>query len=83
MTDQLLDDALVLNGLEDAIVGVSDCGRLIYSYEKVLKIFMDREGWSAEDAEEWVGYNVMGVQPNGAGFIMLYPFARDLLEEAR
>ena len=83
MTDQLLDDALVLNGLEDAIVGVSDCGRLIYSYEKVLKIFMDREGWSAEDAEEWVGYNVMGVQPNGAGFIMLYPFDRDLLEDAR
>jgi hypothetical protein len=73
MIENLMEDALVLEGLDDAIAGVSDCGRLIYDYERVLKIFMDREGWSAEEAEEWVGYNVMGVQPNGEGFIMMYP----------
>tara|TARA_B100000131_G_scaffold317362_1_gene359229 strand:+ start:1724 stop:1960 length:237 start_codon:yes stop_codon:yes gene_type:complete len=71
--ENLLEDALVLEGLDDAIAGVSDCGRLIYSYEKVIKIFMDRDNMSYDEAEEWVGYNVMGVQPNGAGFIMLYP----------
>ena len=69
--DQLIEGALILDGLGDAIAGVSDCGRLIYDYGKVLKVFMDREGWSAEDAEEWVDYNVMGVQPNGKGFIMM------------
>tara|TARA_R100000322_G_scaffold27750_1_gene17788 strand:+ start:1212 stop:1469 length:258 start_codon:yes stop_codon:yes gene_type:complete len=73
--DSLKEDALVLTGLDEAVEGVSDCGRLIYDYEKVLKIFMDREGWTAEDAEEWVGYNVMGVQPNGAGFIMMTPLS--------
>ena len=73
MIENLMEDALVLEGLDDAIAGVSDCGRLIYDYERVLKIFMDREGWSAAEAAEWVGYNVMGVQPNGEGFIMMYP----------
>jgi len=68
--ENLEEDALVLTGLDDAIAGVSDCGRLIYDYEKVLKIFMDKDGMDYDEAEEWVGYNVMGVQPNGAGFIM-------------
>ena len=73
MIENLMEDALVLEGLDDAIAGVSDCGRLIYSYEKVLKIFKNRDGMSTEDAEEWVDYNVMGAQPNGTGFIMMYP----------
>ena len=71
--DNLLDEAIVLDGLDDAIEGVSVCGRLIYSYEKVVKIFMDRDSMSYDEAEEWVGHNVMGVQPNGEGFIMMYP----------
>jgi len=32
---------------------------------------MDRDGMDYDEAEEWVGHNVMGVQPNGAGFIMM------------
>ena len=72
--DQLTEGALILNGLEGAIAGVSDCGRLIYDYEKMLKAFVDRDGMTEEEAEEWVGYNVMGVQPNGEGFIVLYKF---------
>ena len=70
--DQLCEGALVLPGLDDAIAGVSDCGRLIYSYERVIKIFEDRDRMSPEEAEEWVGHNVMGVQPNGEGFIMMH-----------
>ena len=69
--DKLREGALVLTGLDDAIAGVSDCGRLIYDYKKVLKVFMDRDGMDYDEAEEWVGHNVMGVQPNGAGFIMM------------
>ena len=75
MFGDLLDDALVLDGLDDAIEGASDCGRLIYRYEKVLKIFMDRDNMTDAEAEEWVECNVMGVQPNGAGFIMMFPQA--------
>jgi hypothetical protein len=72
MSNALSEDALILDGLNDAIAGSSDCGRLIYDYQKMLALFMKRENWTEEEAEEWVEYNVMGVQPNGKGFIMMY-----------
>ena len=67
----LQEDALILHGLDDAIAGESDCGRLIYDYNKMLRIFI-RQGMSETEAIEWIDYNVMGVQCNGKGFIMLY-----------
>ena len=72
MSRSLLDDALILHNLNDAIAGVSDSGLLIYDYKKTIKIFMDKEGMTEEEAEERVDYNVMGVQCNGNGFIMMY-----------
>lgn len=74
----LKDDALILHGLTDSIVGASDCGRLVYDYRKVIDIFMKKNDWSEEEAVEWVDYNVMGVQPNGAGFIMM--FDREMID---
>jgi len=68
----LVEGALILDGLNDAIVGVSDCGLLIYDYDKTIKIFMERDGMTTEEAIEWVDYNVMGVQCNEKGFIMMY-----------
>ena len=70
----LRDDALILDGLDDAIAGESDCGRLIYDHNKMLTLFMKRDGMTEEEALEWIGYNVIGVQPNGAGFIMMYDY---------
>ena len=68
----LVEGALILDGLNDAIVGASDCGLLIYDYNKTVKIFMKRDGMTTEEAIEWIDYNVMGVQCNGKGFIVLY-----------
>ena len=74
----LVEGALILDGLNDAIVGASDCGLLIYDYDKTIKIFMERDGMTTEEAIEWIDYNVMGVQCNEKGFIMMYD--RSLLE---
>ena len=52
------------DGFEDANIGVG--GRinmpevLIYSYNKCVKILMKREGWTHEEAIEWMDYNVVG-----------------------
>ena len=81
MSSPLLKDALILNHLDDAIAGVSDSGLLIYDYRKTIKIFMDRDGMDEDEAEEWVDYNVMGVQCNGAGFIMMYDQSTFDIEE--
>ena len=52
------------DGLEDAILGTG--GRinmdevLIYSYDKCVQIFMDRDKMTYEEAVEWMEFNVVG-----------------------
>ena len=67
----LSENAIYLHGLKDAIAGSSSCGKIIYDYEKVVAIFV-KQGMTEEDAIDYVDYNVMGVQGNGDGFIMMY-----------
>ena len=69
----LKDGALILDGLDDAIAGVSDEGLLIYDYDKMVKVF-EKQGMTEGEAVEWIDYNVMGVQGNGEGFIMMYEY---------
>lgn len=51
-------------GLEDAILGTG--GRinmdevLIYSYDKCVQIFMDKDKMTYEEAVEWMEFNVVG-----------------------
>jgi len=51
-------------GLDDAILGTG--GRinmdevLIYSYDKCVQIFMDRDKMTYEEAIEWMEFNVVG-----------------------
>ena len=61
----MADERLVkANGLEDAIIGVGSRMNmpdvLIYSYNKCVKIFMEKEGWTHEEAIEWMDFNVVG-----------------------
>ena len=61
----MADERLVkADGLEDAIIGVGSRMNmpdvLIYSYNKCVKIFMEKEGWTHEEAIEWMDYNVVG-----------------------
>ena len=69
----LKDEALILDGLDDAIAGASDSGLLIYDYSTMVKIF-EKQGMTVDEAVEWIDYNVMGVQCNGDGFIMMYEY---------
>ncbi len=61
MTEERLVKA---NGLEDAIIGIGSRINmpdvLIYSYNKCVKIFMEKEGWTHEEAVEWMDFNVVG-----------------------
>ena len=69
----LKDGALILDGLQDAIAGGSDEGLLIYDYNEMVKVF-EKQGMAEGEAVEWIDYNVMGVQGNGEGFIMMYEY---------
>lgn len=44
---------------EDAIVGVTDDGRIVYDFDKMVEYLMKKEGWSDIESIEWIDYNVI------------------------
>ena len=43
----------------DAIVGISDDGRLVYAYSKMIENLMLSDNMSYEDATEFIDYNTV------------------------
>lgn len=72
----LAEDALQLDGLEKAIVGVTEDGYLVYHYDKIVNVFVERDGMNIDEAQEWTDYNVLGVSCNG-NWIIIYPVDND------
>ena len=70
MTHQELVDRLVAMGCDgtvilenpsfnEAIVGVSEDGRLVYSYEKMVHQLAEDEFMSEQEAQEFIDYNTV------------------------
>lgn len=58
---------------DDALIGVSEDGRAIYSYERMIEWLMNEEGWTDNEAVEWIEYNTIRALPyfgEGAPIIM-------------
>lgn len=52
------EDVLFADGLDEAIIGFDpNFWRVIYSRNKVIKIFQDRDGMTEEEAVEFAEYN--------------------------
>lgn len=47
----------------DAIVGISDDGRLVYQYDRMVASLADSEEMSMEEAEEFIQYNTIRALP--------------------
>lgn len=45
--------------LDEAIIGISTDGRLIYDYDKLVECFIQHDGMDYEGAVEWVDYNTV------------------------
>ena len=62
-------------GYDDALVGVSEDGRAIYDYYKMVDWLTKEEGWSDIDAIEWIEYNTMRALPymGDKAPIIMYP----------
>lgn len=48
---------------DKSVVGITEDGRLIYSYEKMVEEFAEDEECSMEEAVEWVEYNTLRAIP--------------------
>ena len=42
---------------------MTEDGRAVYDYGRMVEWLMDAEGWSFEDAAEWVDYNTIRALP--------------------
>lgn len=74
MTHQELVDRLVDMGYEgtvilenpsfnEAIIGVTEDRRLVYSYEKMIVELLEKEAMSPEEAQEFIDYNTVRAIP--------------------
>lgn len=52
-------EAIVLDGFDDALIGVSHDGRLIYDLGVMRKILEDRDKMCPLEADEFLDYNVL------------------------
>ena len=60
---QLVDfECLLADGFDDAVIGISSCGspKAVYSVNKCVKILMERDKMTQEEAEEYVDFNMQG-----------------------
>lgn len=59
------DDVVHFDGPEfdGGIVGVTTDGRLVYSYEKLVESLAEANGWSREDAVDWIEFNTLRSLP--------------------
>ena len=60
---------------DDALIGVSEDGRAIYDYEKMVKWLMKTQRFSETDAIEWINYNTIRALPymGEKAPIIMYP----------
>ena len=54
---------LVNYSYDDALVGITEDGRAIYDYYKMVDWLMEEEGWTELDAIEWIEYNTLRALP--------------------
>lgn len=63
--DQYAEGAIILDGLDEAIIGiVEEFGngpRILYSKNKILSIFMERDLMTHSESEEFYDYNIIGL----------------------
>lgn len=71
--DEFCEGAILLDGMEAAIVGVVNSfeGRkIMYSTEKILEI-LQQDGMTYSEAEEYFDYNILGLYAGGQNPVFL------------
>ena len=48
---------------DDALIGVTEDNRAVYDFDKMVEWLCNKEGFSPEDAIEWIEYNTIRALP--------------------
>lgn len=68
------EEKLLYNGYEDvkyltnysydtALIGVTEDNRAVYDFEKMVEWLVETEGFTSEEAVEWIEYNTVRALP--------------------
>ena len=59
------EDVVILSNYsyDTALIGVTEDGRAVYDYEKMIRWLIATEGWTQEEAIEWIEYNTIQALP--------------------
>lgn len=57
--EQLEEGTVLLDGYDEAYVGMSHEGQAVYDYEKMIDVLRERDGMTDEEAIEWIEYNTV------------------------
>lgn len=62
--DSYCEGAIILDGLDDAIIGLVEdfkgC-RILYDKSKILQILQERDSMTEEEATEFYDFNILGL----------------------
>ena len=60
---------------DDALIGVTSDDRAVYDYELMVEWLINSEGFTEEEARDWINYNTLRALPYmGEGApVILYP----------
>ena len=56
--EEINPDAMLADGLDDALAGYDSRGRAVYHIEEILGILMVRDGMTEEEAVEFFDFNI-------------------------
>lgn len=59
------DDVVLLENYsyDDALVGVTEDGRAVYDFDKMVAWLVEKQGFTAEEAVEWIDFNTIRALP--------------------
>lgn len=64
---------------DDAVIGYTEEGRVIYDYDKMVKCYMEQENATEEEAIAWIEYNTMRSLPYVENApIVMYPISQEV-----
>jgi hypothetical protein len=72
------DEAIVLDGLDSAIIGKSSRGKVVYDIDSIIQIFMERDSMTEDDAYDFFWTNVECLHAGEMSPIFIFKGGKEL-----
>lgn len=72
--DRGYDDVIILGDAytEKALLGISSDRRAVYDFDTLLELYVTEEGWTQDEAIEWIDINLLGSKIDGKEPIIVF-----------